>query len=163
MGFKTKTLIDTTKEQYRRSYASLSNHLTEHISTYGITIHNIGDYDFKSVSGILSSFFDEHNILVSVIPNNILNKKSEKTKHLWSYLMYIDKTEIVEGDFQSREIAEYIAFLKAFQFLDTKLFIEQTKERFFDESSDISCLKMNWDKLNEVLSYKRKNLKTILD
>lgn len=150
-------------EKYRRSYTELSKYLDNNKDNFGINILDITKFDFKPISGILYSFFDSHSILISVTPQNISNKKGKATKCGWSYLIYLEETEIIEGDFSERVTAEYIAFLKAFQFLDTKLFIEQTKDRFIDESSDTSCLNMNWKQLNLVLAHKRKNLLTILD
>ena len=163
MKQQTKTLIETANSNYKRSYYELGQYLFQNIDTLHTTIHTIGESDFKSISGVLESFFEKFDIVISVIPNIILKSKSQKTKHLWSYLMYVDGAEVFEGDFPNRETAQYLAFLKAFQFLDTKLFIKLTKNRFEDESSDISCLNMNWTKLDEVIMYRRKNLLTTLD
>ena len=69
----------------------------------------------------------------------------------------IEVEDIIEGDFAKREYAEFIMFKKAFQFLDTRLFIKDTKNRFIDESSDSSCLNVNWKHLSIVLNHKRKH------
>jgi hypothetical protein len=156
---QTSVLLNSCSEKYKRAYIELKNYLFTNNRQLQFDINNISDIDFKISRGILYSFFDSCSILVSVSPHDI-TKNDNKQKCRWSYLIALDDTEIIEGHFKKREEAEYIAFLKCFQFLDTKLFIKQTKDRFYDETSDTSCLNVNWVQLNRVLSYKRKNLLT---
>lgn len=154
---QTGTLINSCSDKYKRAYVELRNYLFNNNKHLQFDINTISDVDFKISRGILYSFFDSCSILISVTPHDII-KKDDKQKCKWSYLIALDDTEIIEGHFKTRDEAEYIAFLKSFQFLDTRLFIKQTKDRFFDESSDTSCLNVNWNQLNRVLSYKRKYL-----
>ena len=114
---------------------------------------------FTELRGIIYSFLDKNNIFISISPYDINYIEKDNKAHVkWRYIINIDGNDIIESDFDKREYAEFICFKKAFQFLDTKLFIEQTSNRFYDETSDSSCLNVNWKHLDKVLNHKRKLL-----
>jgi len=153
---KSKIIMQLVKSKYTRAYQRLDIYL-KNSKDFNCTIYNIEDVSFKSVTALLYSFFDDNSILVSVYPEDV-EKKENRLKCNWTISIFIEKEEIKEYDLASRETAEFVAFQKAFQFLDTKLFIELTKDRFYDESSDSCCLNMNWVHVDKVLTYRRKNL-----
>ena len=154
---ETGTLINGCADKYKRSYIALTEYLSNSQAFNLDTNPVIEDMDFKMARGMLYSFFESHSILVSVTPQDITHR-DETMQCRWAYFICLEETEIIESGFKAREEAEYIAFLKSFQFLDTRLFIKQTKNRFYDQTSDSSCLNVNWEQLNRVLSYKRANL-----
>jgi hypothetical protein len=162
MNQKTKILLESIKKNNKRAF----NSLIQFIKKDSYDSLNAMDYlvyeyscelNFNKFRGIVYSFFDTKDIIISVYPISVL-KKGGKTICKWSYYINIDGNDISEGDFEKREYAEFIAFQKAFQFLDTKMFIDDTKNRFEDEKADSSCLNVNWEHLDKVLSFKRKNL-----
>lgn len=155
---KTGTLINGCADKYKRAYIALLEYLKINSQDFSLDTNPvIGDMDFRMVRGMLYSFFESHSILVSVTPQDITHR-DERMQCRWAYFICLEETEIIESGFKTREESEYIAFLKSFQFLDTKLFVMQTKNRFYDQTSDISCLNVNWGHMNRVLSYKRANL-----
>jgi len=156
---KSKIIIDLVKSKYTRALSRLDFYLKNNHKDFGYGINEFEDIGFKNITALLYSFFDENSIIVSVQPQNV-ESKGDKLKCSWEIAIFIDKEEVKEYDLGSRESAEFVAFQKAFQFLDTKLFIELTKYRFYDESSDSSCLNMNWVHVDKVLTYRRKNLIT---
>ena len=157
-------LIKNTFDKYKRASKSLEFYLIKNVDRFESNLlpeqikENICQTDFKEFRGILYSFFDNNSILISVNPYDINQESNDEIKCKWQYYMNIDGTDITEGDFKKREQAEFVAFQKAFEFLDTKLFIKDTSNRFYDESSDSSCLNVNWNHLNKVLNHKRKSL-----
>ena len=155
---ESKTLINNSSV-YKRAFTALEYHLMNKFNLYKNCLseqikENLIEKDFKELRGFLYSLFDDNEILISVYPKQI---SKYRRGFNWEHTIKIDGIEIIEDSFVTREQAEFIAFSKAFQFLDTKIFIEQTQYRFYDESSDSSCAKMNWEHLNKVLNYKRKN------
>jgi hypothetical protein len=155
---ESKTLIYSSAI-YKRAFTALEYHLMNKFNLYKNCLpeqikENLVKKDFKELRGFLYSLFDDNEILISVYPTQI--SKYRRGVH-WEHSIKLDGIEINEDSFHTREQAEFIAFSKAFQFLDTKIFIEQTKDRFYDDSSDSSCVKMNWEHLNKILNYKRKN------
>ena len=156
---KSKIIIELAKSKYTRAYQRLDTYL-KNSKDFDYKIDSIGDVSFKSITALLYSFFDENSILVSVYPEDVEKKENRLKCNNWRISIFIEKEEIKEYDLASRETAEFVAFQKAFQFLDTKLFIELTKDRFYDESSDSCCLNMNWVHVDKVLTYRRKNLIT---
>lgn len=157
-------LIKNTFDKYKRASKLLEFYLIKEVERFEENLlpeqtkNLIFQTDFKELRGILYSFFDKNSILISVNPYDISQQSNEEIKCNWQYYMNIDGTDITEGDFKKREQAEFVAFQKAFEFLDTKLFIKDTSNRFYDESSDSSCLNVNWNHLNKVLNHKRKSL-----
>jgi hypothetical protein len=105
--------------------------------------------DFKVFKSLLYDFFESHDIYLSVKPYSLSDLK-------WEYLIQLENNLISRDGFNKKEYAEYVAFIKCFQFLDTRLFIEYSKNRYIDESADSSLLNVNWVHLNKVLNYKRK-------
>lgn len=162
---KSETLILNTSDKFKRAYRLLETYFrvevfinSGHLLPEKIK-EKACDIDFRQLKGLLFSFFDKYNIIISVGAYSIdKSKNNNSIKCRWQYCINVDDTEIIEGDFDKREYAEFIAFQKAFQFLDTQLFIEYSKDRFFDESSDSACLNVNWQHLNKVLNYRRENL-----
>lgn len=162
---KSEILIKNTSDKLKRAYRLLETYFRVEVFINSGNLlpeqikNNICDIDFRQLKGLLFSFFDKHNIIISVGAYSINKSKDNSlVKCRWQYYINIDGTEIIEGDFEKREYAEFIAFQKAFQFLDTQLFIEYSKDRFFDESSDSACLNVNWVHLNKVLNHRRENL-----
>jgi len=161
---KSIILIKNTFDKYKRASKLLEFYLIKNVERFESNLfpeqtkNLILQTDFKELRGILYSFFDNNSILISVNPYDISQQPNEETKCSWQYYMNIDATDITEGDFKNREQAEFVAFQKAFEFLDTKLFIKDTSNRFYDESADSSCLNVNWKHLNKVLNHKRKYL-----
>lgn len=148
---RTKILLNTTSEKYGRA----NSDFLKYIKNDNYFVNNnldIENAEFSVFKSLLYSFFESHKIFITVRPFDIYSKLK------WSYLIELDNNEIFDGSYQEKEIAEYIAFLKCFQFLDTRLFIEYTKNRYYDESADVACLNVNWTHLNKVLNYKRKFL-----
>ena len=143
-----KFILSTAQEKYQKAFSELNIFLSSRMN-----MSQFEKTDFNVARGLFYSFFDSHSILVSTLPYYF---KSE-TKCRWQYVINIDGIEISEGYLPNRETAEYVAFMRAFQFLDTKLFIEYTKGRFSDES-ETSCLNINWEHLHRVLNHKRINL-----
>lgn len=148
---KTNILLNTISGRYGRAntlfikYINSDNFFTKNKI-------DVVSAEFSVFKSLIYSFFESHNIFVTVRPYDI-----DKNVR-WSYLIEIDNNEISDGGYNEKEISEYIAFLKCFQFLDTRLFIEYTKNRYYDESADVACLNVNWTHLNKVLNYKRKYL-----
>jgi len=157
---QSTVLINNAYEKFKRAYKVLEFYLLKEIPSFRNNLlpeqmkELMCQYNFKELKGILSAFFDSNNILISTIPYDIESKEELKCK--WKFYIHIDGVEIIDGNFPKREQAEFISFQKAFQFLDTKLFIKDTESRFYDETSDSSCLNVNWKHLDKVLSYKRK-------
>jgi len=156
-------LIKNTSEKHKRAYTVLEFYLMKEVSRFKENLlpeqikELIYQTPFKEFRGILYSFFDKNNILISISPYDI-SKSNEEIKCKWQYYISIDGVDIIEGDFNKREHAEFVAFQKSFEFLETKIFIKDTSNRFYDESSDSSCLNVNWKHLNKVLNHKRKAL-----
>ena len=159
-------LISNTSSKFKRAYKVLEFYLIKEVNRFEQNLlpeqikELICQTDFKELRGILYSFFDKNNILVSISPYDITKSNDEKINSKWKYFISIDGTEIIEGEFKKREYAEFVAFQKAFEFLDTMLFIKDTSNRFYDQSADSSCLNVNWQHLNKVLNHKRKSLIT---
>jgi hypothetical protein len=153
----TKNIFD----KYKRASKSFEYYLINEIGRFKSNLLNqqiidlLCETDFKELRGILYSFFEKNNILISITPYDI-SYSGDEIVCKWQYYMNINKTEITELDFKKREQAEFVSFQKAFEFLDTVLFIKDTSNRFYDESSDSSCLNVNWEHLNKVLNHKRK-------
>lgn len=148
---KSKIILETIKSKHNRAY----NHLDAYLSNskdFHYKIDDLENISFKSMTALLYSFFDDNCVFVSLCLQEI-NRNGTK----WEVSIFIDGKCIKENDFLNREMAEYIAFKKAFQFLDTKLFIDMTKNLFYDGSSDSSCLNVDWIHLDKVLTYRRKN------
>lgn len=160
---QTTVLINDIWEKNKRAFRAFELFLKKEKS-FGVTENLLNQQvkeiicglSFKELSGMVYYFFDTQNIVLAVIPYDVLTQ-NEKVTCKWKYLINIDNTDIIEGDFAKREYAEFIMFKKAFQFLDTRLFIKDTKNRFIDESSDSSCLNVNWKHLSIVLNHKRKH------
>jgi hypothetical protein len=156
-------LIKNTFDKYKRAYKSLEFYLKKEVDRFQENLlpeqirELVCQTSFKEFRGLLYSFFENNDILISVSPYDI-DKSNEKIKCKWKYYINIDGVDIIDGDFKKREEAEFVSFQKAFEFLDTKLFIKDTSNRFYDESSDSSCLNVNWKHLNKVLNHKRKAL-----
>jgi hypothetical protein len=148
---KTKIIMQLAKSKCTRAYKYLEEYLNNNTRHFNCKIDDLEDMSFKSITGLLYSFFDENQITVSVCPENI-------NKGKWEVTVYVGKEAIRQGDLFSRELSEFIAFQKAFQFLDTKIFLEHTKNLFYDGSADSSCINVNWSHLDKVLTYRRKNL-----
>lgn len=149
---KSKIILEVVKSKHTRVY----NHLDTYLKSsrdFNYKIDDLVDISFKSMTALLYSFFDDNSVLVSINPQEI-NRNGVK----WEASIFIDGKCIKESDFSNRQMAEYIAFKKAFQFLDTKLFIDMTKNLFYDGSSDSSCINVDWIHLDKVLTYRRKNL-----
>lgn len=150
----TKDLLKTCSDKYVMAYKDFESFISKNSLSEHKTIDSvIFELKFSVFRGVLYSFFESNSIYITTTPYDI-NQKGCK----WNYFIFLDGTEIAESEFDCRETAEYIAFLKSFQFLDTKLFIKYTQDRFYDQFSDVSCLNMDWNHLNKVLNYKRKNL-----
>lgn len=154
---KTKIIFQVCYDKQTRAYTELRKYLNENGEKLGINSLTIEDVDFCVLRGILYSFFERHSIIVSVNPRSI-DLDEGKVKCDWSYLIHLEGAEVMEHEFKDREVAEFVAFTRAFQFLDTTLFMQYSKDRFFDESADSSCLNVNWEQLNRVLSHKRRNI-----
>jgi len=158
-------LIKNTSEKYKRAYKVLEFHLIKEVNRFKENLlpeqikELVYQTPFKEFRGVLYSFFDKNDILISISPYEI-DKSNEEIKCKWQYYINIDGVDIIEGDFNKREHAEFVAFQKSFEFLETKIFIKDTSNRFYDESSDSSCLNVNWKHLNKVLNHKRKALIT---
>jgi hypothetical protein len=159
---QSKVLINEISSKNKRAYKLLEFYLKKEVSLFKENllpeqVREIAtQIPFKELRGSLYSFFDRNNILVSVSPYGIEFDGDDFVKCKWKFNIVIDDNDIIESDFDKREYAEFISFQRAFQFLDTKLFIEQTKNRFYDETADSSCLNVNWGHLNKVLNHKRK-------
>jgi hypothetical protein len=148
---KSKIILDLVKTKQTRAYNSLNTYL-QSSKDFDYKIDDLENISFKCMTALLYSFFDDNSVFVSVYPQEI-NRNATK----WEISIFIDGKCLKESDFLNREMAEYIAFKKAFQFLDTKLFIEMTKNLFYDGSADSSCLNVDWIHLDKVLTYRRKN------
>jgi len=162
MNQRTKTLLESIKEKNKRSFNALIQFVKresyDSLDTMDYLVYEYScNTNFSKFRGTLYSFFDSKNIIISIYPTSI-DYKDNVSVCRWSYYVNVDGNDIHEGDFDKREYAEFIAFQKAFQFLDTKMFIQDTKYRFEDETADSSCLNVNWGHLDKVLSFKRKNL-----
>lgn len=162
---QSEILIKDTFVKYKRAYNIFEVFLKKEVLRFKDNmlpeqiIQLASDTDFKELRGLLYSFFDKNNILISVSPyDKVINVNSNHDKHKWQYHINIEGTDIIEGNFDKREYAEFIAFKQAFQYLDTQIFIKHTSDRFYDETSDSSCLKIDWKHLSNVLNYRRKNL-----
>jgi hypothetical protein len=162
---KSEILIKDTFEKYKRACNIFEIFLKKEVLRFKDNmlpeqiLELASDTDFKELRGLLYSFFDNNNILISVSPyDKIVNVSSNTETYKWQYHINLEGTDIIEGNFDKREYAEFIAFKQSFQFLDTQLFIKLTSNRFYDESSDSSCLKVDWNHLKNVLNYRRENL-----
>lgn len=110
---------------------------------------------YDNFRGALLSWFDSCDVLISVIPHQIEKKLNVVTKQ-WMCLVWVDGEEIRGDKFEGREQAETSAFLKAFQFVETKVQLEiELKQRFLDDSSLITPINVNWAHLDAVLAKKR--------
>jgi hypothetical protein len=147
---RTNILLNTISNKYGRANTVFTKYIygDNYFTQKNLDLELV---DFNVFKTLLYSFFESQKIFVTVKPYELKDIK-------WSYLIEIDDNEISDGNYKEKEVAEYIAFLKCFQFLDTRLFIEQTKNRYYDESADVACLNVNWKHLNKVLNYKRKYL-----
>ena len=148
---ETSVLLNSCSQKYSRAFKNFQDFISKD-NYFSDNKLDFNTANFNIFRGFLYSFFESHSIYITTTPYDI------KSSCKWNYFIYIDNIEIAEADFTDRETAEYIAFLKCFQFLDTKLFIELSQNRFYDQSSDVSCLNMDWEHLNKVLNYKRINL-----
>lgn len=159
---QTTVLIKDIWEKNKRAFYSFELFLKKE-KAFGITENILSqqvkdilcEVSFKELCGIIYYFFDNKNMILAVMPYDFHTAK-DTTTCKWKFLINIDNTDIIEGDFDKREYAEFIMFKKAFQFLDTTLFIKDTQNRYIDESADSSCLNVNWKHLSTVLNYKRK-------
>ena len=158
MGY-TKTIIEICSEKHKRAFVSFNDYIknTELHEGQGNILSIKENTNFNFFRGILYSFFESQSILVSSNFSNVKLKNKKDIQCTWGYLIFIEGTEIREGGFPSREMAEVVAFTKAFQFLDTRLFILDTTDRFYDDGSAVSCLNVNWSHLDKVIQYRRKN------
>jgi hypothetical protein len=148
---ETKVLLENIAKNYGRAnnlffdFLKSENYFTKNNL-------NVYDADFSVLRGMIYEFFEKQEIYVTVVPYEI------KPILKWSYQIIIDGYEINDKYFSSKQFSEYVAFIKCFQFLDTRLIIEQNKYKYFDDSADSSLLRVNWTHLDKVLSHKRVNL-----
>ena len=109
----------------------------------------IKELDFVFLRGLLYDFFENNLIFVSVYAFEY----SPIPK--WTFRINIDNYEIIDGDYSNKKIAEYVAFSKCFEFLDTRLFVSDIYNNLHEDSSNISALKFDWKHLDNVLKNKR--------
>jgi hypothetical protein len=139
-------------EKFSRAFSLFEKYITKNDFCFGVNNLDIKTIDFKVFKSFLYDFFEKNNIYVTV-------KAYDLTSNVkWHYVIELENNQINQDGFNERELAEYVAFIKCFQFLDTRLFIEYSKNRYIDETSDSSLLNVNWVHLNKVLNYKRKLL-----
>ena len=156
-----KVLIDIAFKKYKKAFSEYFHFVHSKI---GIKpqIENViywaqseGDKNFEESKGYLYDFFESQKVFVSVSPYDIKESKGKITNK-WSFYIWVESTDIREGGFMSREQAELVAFEKAFQFVETKITIEHSKDRHYDESATSCNLRVNWGLLTKVLAEKRK-------
>ena len=133
----------TNLEKYGRAFVLFDSFVS---NKYPKVKHR--ELDFTLLRGLIYEFFENNQIFISVYAFEF-----EKPK--WTFRINIDNYEIIDGDFSDKFIAEYIAFNKCFQFLDTRLFVSDIHSNLHEDSSDIEVLKFNWKHLDNVLKSKR--------
>lgn len=130
-------------EKYGRAFVSFNEFVSNKYNDL-----NYKDLNFNLLRGLLYEFFENNNIFVNVYAFDF-----EKPK--WTLRINIDNYEIIDGDYAEKNVAEYVAFNKCFQFLDTRLFVSDIHSNLHEDSSDIEVLKFNWKHLDNVLKSKR--------
>lgn len=153
---KSKNLLKIISENYKLSFVELNYFANNNLSVFNIN-SDLELNDFKLLRSVFYAMFDSIGIYSTVIPHNVI-QEDNKFECKWKYIICVDGTEVTESNYNSREDAEFIAFKKCFSYYETKLFIEFTKHRYWDETADSSCLNVNWEHLKRVLNYKRKHL-----
>jgi hypothetical protein len=139
--------ISILEKKYGRSFVSFNEYMTINYKDL-----NYKDLKFTLLRGLLYEFFESNNIMVSVYAFDFENPK-------WTFRINIDNYEIIDGDYAEKIMAEFIAFDKCFEFLNTRLFINEIYDNLHEDSSDISVLKFNWNHLDKVLKNKRQKNK----
>jgi hypothetical protein len=147
----TKTLLQASSEKYKRANVSLMRFLSENAFLKQAPIA-AEKMPFSVFRGIMYSFLQNHGLLISVTPYDLSGKRK------WSYAIYFEGNEICKNGFKERELAEWAAFEKSLQYYDTKLFIQDVKDRFYDSKASSSPCNINWEHLDRVLAYKRVNV-----
>ena len=147
----TENLLHVASDKYKRANVCLLRFISDNsfINQNNLSLHKI---PFSVFRGMMYSFFQNQGILVSIAPYDLFSKRK------WSYTIYYDGEEIVKRGFTERESAEWTAFEKCLQYMDTKMFIQDVKNRFYDYKSSSSPCNINWEHLNKVLIYRRKHL-----
>jgi hypothetical protein len=139
--------IANLENKYGRAFVSLNDFISKKYKNL-----KYKELEFSLFRGLLYEFFENNNIFISVYPFEFNNPR-------WTYRINIDSYEIIDGDYSDKFLAEYVAFDKCFQFLDTRLFVKDIHSNLHEDSSDIEVLKFNWKHLDNVLKSKRQKNK----